>query len=313
MKKQNILAVCLLALLSVGFSPVFTSAQSVACLDLRSGLNIGSKNSSVTQLQDFLRAHGHLTATSTGYFGPATFKAVKAFQTKQKISAVGTVGPLTRAEIKKVSCVTLPVLQPVSTTTQPTSSTAGQVLGAQTSKISLPYIKSENFTGWNGVWGNVSINPEGKLWVRAATTTNGGKAILTDSSDWTDIKYTASVSVSNGNVILVARYKDDANFVGCHFSGNWIGIQHRVNGDLKTVAATEVKELPSATFFRKSMTVSMRVKGNTIGCTSLGNDDNVVYTKIDSSLSKGAIGVETWFEDNGSATLELHEVKVVAI
>ena len=43
-----------------------------------------------------LTQQGLFKGTATGYFGPLTFSAVKAFQRAHSISAVGLVGPLTR-------------------------------------------------------------------------------------------------------------------------------------------------------------------------------------------------------------------------
>ena len=48
-------------------------------------------------LQRFLQQQGllPLTVKLTGYYGPATTKAVKLFQAKHKLEQVGNVGPLT--------------------------------------------------------------------------------------------------------------------------------------------------------------------------------------------------------------------------
>ncbi len=54
-----------------------------------------------------------MTANPTGYFGVQTLKGVKAFQKAQNITPTGTVGPVTRAAIKKISCATN-IPEPVS-------------------------------------------------------------------------------------------------------------------------------------------------------------------------------------------------------
>ncbi len=65
-------------------------------------LKKGSSGIEVTELQNVLRAAGFLKyPTSTGYFGAMTVTAVKAYQTAHKLSAVGFVGPMTRAELNK--------------------------------------------------------------------------------------------------------------------------------------------------------------------------------------------------------------------
>jgi peptidoglycan hydrolase-like protein with peptidoglycan-binding domain len=62
----------------------------------------GTQNDEVRELQEKLRSLGFFTFhTSTGYFGPITLAAVKAFQTANGIPATGFVGPLTRAALNK--------------------------------------------------------------------------------------------------------------------------------------------------------------------------------------------------------------------
>jgi hypothetical protein len=66
-------------------------------------LSLGSQNGDVTALQNFLTEQGLYTGPITGYFGPLTQAAVKAFQQKYGISATGLVGPLTRAELNSIN------------------------------------------------------------------------------------------------------------------------------------------------------------------------------------------------------------------
>ncbi|MEI6553444.1 MAG: peptidoglycan-binding domain-containing protein [bacterium] len=67
-----------------------------------SHLRKGASSDAVKQLQERLRSEGFFTyATSTGYFGPITLEAVKAYQTKHGIPSTGFVGPLTIAELNK--------------------------------------------------------------------------------------------------------------------------------------------------------------------------------------------------------------------
>ncbi len=62
-------------------------------------LKKGSTGAEVTALQTLLASKGLLSVSPTGYFGNLTVAAVKAYQTSKGISAVGQVGPATRAAL----------------------------------------------------------------------------------------------------------------------------------------------------------------------------------------------------------------------
>lgn len=65
-------------------------------------LRIGMRSSEVMELQKRLRAEGYFTfPTDTGYFGPITLAAVKAYQAANGVPATGFCGPLTRAALNK--------------------------------------------------------------------------------------------------------------------------------------------------------------------------------------------------------------------
>jgi peptidoglycan hydrolase-like protein with peptidoglycan-binding domain len=77
----------------------FTTLQQYATglIYFSRNLMIGSRGNDVVWLQDTLRKDGYLTSSSTGYFGFATFKAVKLFQKNtMHIPPTGFVGTRTR-------------------------------------------------------------------------------------------------------------------------------------------------------------------------------------------------------------------------
>lgn len=67
----------------------------------------GTSGADVRALQQTLAAKGYLSATPTGYFGPATLAAVKKFQCEKNIvcsgSSFGVVGPKTQAALGGVA------------------------------------------------------------------------------------------------------------------------------------------------------------------------------------------------------------------
>jgi hypothetical protein len=66
-------------------------------------LNIGSSGIDVTELQKRLTADGFYAGPISGYFGPMTAAAVKKFQAKNNLEAVGNVGPKTCAHFNQNS------------------------------------------------------------------------------------------------------------------------------------------------------------------------------------------------------------------
>lgn len=77
------------------------SNTGTSCLTLTRNLGIGSRGADVASLQQLLAQdpESGFTATSTGYFGPLTAKALARFQAQNGIAsstAIGFAGPLTR-------------------------------------------------------------------------------------------------------------------------------------------------------------------------------------------------------------------------
>ncbi len=64
-------------------------------------LSLGSTGTSVNELQTKLKTLGYYTGKIDGGFGPITEKAVKAYQKAHGLPQVGSVGPLTRADLNK--------------------------------------------------------------------------------------------------------------------------------------------------------------------------------------------------------------------
>ena len=316
MKKQYIAYIFLAVFVTTSQISVGTAfAATAVCTDLKTTLSLGQTSASVVKLQDFLSSQGYLSYSSTGYFGNLTFKAVQSFQKNQNLETVGFVGPKTRESIKKTSCAVavapapVPAPQPAPVVVQQ-ASVIQAVIPTQP-KNSLPY-RADSFLNWKHVWGGFSTTTQGALSVKASQSSTGGEAIFPDSKEWTDYNYTASVTVSNGSISLLARYTDEDNFLVCTFNGNDVSIQQRVGGKSTTVAAAKIEGMASGQYFQKSTSVSMSVKGNTVSCTAVGPGANVSFNNVDSKLANGGIGIQTWNPGNG-AVLELRNVTVESI
>ncbi len=99
--QKNIIKVIFVA---TSFLFLASSSSALTCTNLTKPLSKGSENDGVLALQQFLYDAGYLLVKPNGYFGENTKKAVSAFQKKENINITGTVGPLTRAKIKEISC-----------------------------------------------------------------------------------------------------------------------------------------------------------------------------------------------------------------
>ena len=83
-------------------------------------LAAGQRDDEVKRLQQLLSRDKDIypEGLATGYYGPATVRAVKRFQEKHGLSAVGRVGPQTRAKLSDVFGVEAPAPAPVPVPTQ---------------------------------------------------------------------------------------------------------------------------------------------------------------------------------------------------
>lgn len=88
--------------------------EAAGCITLSKDLSLGSKNSDVYVLQDFLVEKGLLTTSSTGYFGDLTKKAVMAYQDSVYLPDSGEVSKLTMKAIMLESCSGKPLTKLVT-------------------------------------------------------------------------------------------------------------------------------------------------------------------------------------------------------
>lgn len=97
----------------------------------------------ISQLQAYLIVEGvYPEALITGYFGPATQRAVRAFQAKYGLTQVGRVGPATRAKLTELFASTSGTPAPTPTPTTPSAApvsaqfTRGLSFGSEGSDVS---------------------------------------------------------------------------------------------------------------------------------------------------------------------------------
>ncbi len=131
-------------------------AKDVVAL-AQTSLDVGASNANVTTLQNVLIQNGYLTGAATGYFGAKTQVALKSFQTKSGLSAVGRMGPKTASAIAQIAITDVPVSSllpeslPNTTATPSVSSGSGacDLTAAPSNALKLSQMRtplSETFT-----------------------------------------------------------------------------------------------------------------------------------------------------------------------
>lgn len=96
------LAVCLLGALTLA-GPVAALAGPSAALATARYLQQGDRGDDVRGLQTNLTRAGYPTGAVTGYFGPATLKALKSFQQDHGLKPDGIAGPVTMAALAEAA------------------------------------------------------------------------------------------------------------------------------------------------------------------------------------------------------------------
>lgn len=100
---------------------------------IRKNLSLGMRGADVITLQNYLIKVGMLKTSATGYFGPATFAAVKEFQRKNNIPTAGVVGPLTRKYINSLITLKQSDQAPITTIQTPTQNLTATDCGSVSS------------------------------------------------------------------------------------------------------------------------------------------------------------------------------------
>ena len=120
-------------------------------------LRVGSRGGQVKALQEFLKQSPDIYPEGlvTGYFGPLTENAVKRFQQKEAIEAIGIVGPITRAKLNEI------VIKGATGTTGTTGLTGQTGLTGEAGTIGLTgEIGITGATGLTGATGTIGLTGE---------------------------------------------------------------------------------------------------------------------------------------------------------
>ena len=173
----------------------------------------------------------------------------------------------------------------------------------------LPYNDDfSDYNGWVKTWGKSSLGNNSIVLSSHASTT-GASIFLDGSYLWDNYSYSANITwVKGRNTSLLARYKDDENYVACNFSGDNVRIEQRLNN--KNRVMVEIKNYVN--FSKNDLNLGIKVKKDKVECLINGNI--VAYTYyLSPALSIGGIGFKTWDSQMNNSELIVKNVSVEEI
>lgn len=181
----GVAAVVTFAFAAISIAPAHAAAMCPGTTWTKA-LSVGSSNSEVMALQQFLNMDPDTMVSSTGagspgmetmYYGAKTKAAVMKFQAKNGISQLGIVGPMTRAKVNAL-CAGGTTMTPPGTTPAPTPSATSVTVsaGAQPANAIAPKGASRvPFTNFS-----VTAPASGSVTISSVTVQRQGPSLDTD-------------------------------------------------------------------------------------------------------------------------------------
>lgn len=173
----------------------------------------------------------------------------------------------------------------------------------------LPY--EDNFdrdNGWTKSWGKMAFEDKAiKIGSHAGTT--GSLVFLDGSNLWGNYVFKSRVDLIRGQVFsLLARYKNDNNYVACVFTTESIRIEQMANGERRVVR--ELKG--NFESIGNNREVGIGAYDDKVNCYV---DGKITLEEFNSSamLEHGGIGFKTWDPTLGNSELILKSVSVEEI
>lgn len=190
-----------------GSSNSSNSSSSNSSSSGSSLLKEGNRGSSVTELQNMLRATGHFNQQPTGYFGSVTKRSVTAFQKEWGLVSDGLVSQATWDKLEEVSAVHMKHAE-----TQTKSSTSGfnaiNLIADASELVGVPY-----------VWGGTTTSGfDCSGFIQYVFKKNGVNLPRTAAQ-----QYNAGSSVSSpqvGDIVFFETYKSGPSHNGIYIGNN---------------------------------------------------------------------------------------------
>ncbi|MCK5061425.1 polysaccharide deacetylase family protein [Candidatus Parcubacteria bacterium] len=159
--------------------------------------------------------------------------------------------------------------------------------------------------GWKATWGTLEYDDK-KLVLKSGEKSTGCLIFLEGSKEWKNYFFEAKIDWQKGNnVLLVAKYKDDLNYVTFNISDNYFRIEEFVNGE-KTILE-EIKD--NIELLKNNLNIGFRVNGNRL--EGIIDDNMVIF--IDNSQQEdknGGIGFKIWDPNYNNSELIVKKIRI---
>ncbi len=176
--------------------------------------------------------------------------------------------------------------------------------------VTLPYAEDSfaSGAGWKEIWGIVNPSVSG-LQLASSEKTNGAIAVLEGTSTWNDYLHSAIINWNRGSdVTLMARYKDDRDYVSCIFDDQTISIREDLNGTTTNLLTIDNPVQTGLT----AVSLGISVNDNTVKCYE-GSQTVASSGNLDPSLGGGGVGIGVWDKQVNNAQITAKTESVIPI
>jgi biofilm PGA synthesis lipoprotein PgaB len=205
----------------------------------------------------------------------------------------------------KASVPTPPAKAPEKANHKPNEEKSSLPAKTEPAEEILPYRKTfTDDAGWPLRWGVHEIK-NGELLIGSHATGTTGFVSLKNAGTWKNYSLRAQIRwITGERIYVVARYKDDRNYLACRITGNFIEVEQVIDGDRSTLAKADV----SVSIPRGDLPLGIEVYGNAVACGL--NGQRATTNNIHPSLDAGTVGFKTYDPVPGNSLLAIKYVLI---
>lgn len=158
--------------------------------------------------------------------------------------------------------------------------------------------------GWLKTWGKLSLKDNSMI-LEASSNSTGSSVFLDGTNTWINYAFQTNINWRKGsNVVLLARYSDDNNYLACNFSSERLRFEEEIDGKQSIQ-----EKLIDFDFPKENLKLGIKVNGTNVKCML---DGKIIanYSIENNRLMKGGIGFKTWDQKAGNSEVEVNRVNV---